>query len=70
LLVVEKLAIFHSYFWNKDIKKAFPELKKHNNPLFNPGWSNFINDKLPIFVGNWKNVLSQRQMHIAEEIKK
>lgn len=69
LLVVEKLAIFHSHFWNKDIKKAFPELKKHNDPLFNPDWSNFINDKLPMFINNWKNVLTQKQIQIAKHIK-
>jgi HAD superfamily hydrolase (TIGR01509 family) len=69
LLVVEKIAEFHSHFWNKDIKRAFPELKKHNDLLFKPGWSNFINKKWPTFVENWKNVLSQKQMQIAEDIK-
>jgi len=69
LQVVEKLAIFHSHFWNKDIKKAFPELKKHNDPLFKPGWNNFINNNWPTFVENWKNVLSQKQMQIGEGIK-
>ena len=69
LQVVEKLATFHCHFWNKDIKKAFPELKKHNDSLFNPGWSNFINDKWSLFVDNWKNVLTQKQIGIAEYIK-
>lgn len=69
LLVVEKMAIFHSHFWNKDIKMAFPELKKHNDPLFNPEWSNFINDKWLLFINNWKNVLTHKQIEIAEHIK-
>ena len=69
LLVVEKLAVFHSHFWNKDIKMAFPELKKHNDPLFNPEWSNFINDKWLLFINNWKNVLTHKQIQIAEHIK-
>jgi HAD superfamily hydrolase (TIGR01509 family) len=69
LLVVEKLAVFHSHFWNKDIKMAFPELKKHNDPLFNPEWSNFINDKWLLFINNWKNVLTHKQIKIAEHIK-
>ena len=69
LIVVEKLAEFHSHFWNKDIKKAFPELKKHNDSLFKPSWSNFINDKWPTFVDNWKNVLTKKQIDIAEHIK-
>jgi HAD superfamily hydrolase (TIGR01509 family) len=69
LLVIERLAEFHAKFWNKDINKAFPELKKHNDPLFNPSWSNFINEKWPIFVNNWNNVLTPAQMQIAERIK-
>ena len=69
LLVVEKMAVFHSHFWNKDIKMAFPELKKHNDPLFNPEWSNFINDKWLLFINNWKNVLTHKQIQIAEHIK-
>ena len=69
LFVVEKLAQFHSHFWNKDVKMAFPELKKHNDSLFKPSWSNFINDKWPLFINNWKNVLSKKQIEIAEHIK-
>jgi HAD superfamily hydrolase (TIGR01509 family) len=69
LLVIERLAEFHAKFWNKDINKAFPELKKHNDPLFNPSWSNFIEDKWPIFINNWNNVLTPEQMQIAERIK-
>jgi HAD superfamily hydrolase (TIGR01509 family) len=69
LLVIERLAEFHTKFWNKDIKKAFPELKKHNDPLFNPGWSNFINDKWHVFTTNWNNVVTLEQMQIAERIK-
>ena len=69
LLVIEKLAEFHAKFWNKDIKKAFPELKKHNDPLFNPGWSNFINDKWQLFTTNWYNVLTSEKIKIAERIK-
>ena len=69
LLVVEKLAKFHSHFWNKDITRAFPELKKHNDALFNPCWSNFISEKWPAFLSNWRNVLSQKQINIAEDLK-
>jgi beta-phosphoglucomutase-like phosphatase (HAD superfamily)/dTDP-glucose pyrophosphorylase len=69
LLVIENLARLHSKFWNKDINKIFPELKKHNDPLFNPIWANFINNKWPSFVNNWKNVLSEEQISIAENIK-
>jgi hypothetical protein len=69
LLVVERLAKFHSHFWNKDITRAFPDLKKHNDALFNPCWSNFINEKWLLFLTNWKNVLTPKQITIAEDIK-
>jgi HAD superfamily hydrolase (TIGR01509 family) len=69
LLVVERLAKFHSHFWNKDITRAFPDLKKHNDALFNPCWSNFINEKWLLFLTNWKNVLTPKQISIAEDIK-
>jgi beta-phosphoglucomutase-like phosphatase (HAD superfamily)/choline kinase len=69
LLVIENLARLHSKFWNKDINKIFPELKKHNDPIFNPIWADFINNKWPSFVNNWKNVLSEKQISIAENIK-
>jgi beta-phosphoglucomutase-like phosphatase (HAD superfamily) len=69
LKVIENLALFHSKFWNKDIIKVFPELKKHNDKLFNPVWSNFINDNFSKFIDQWKNILSEKQINIAINIK-
>jgi hypothetical protein len=69
LKVIDALAIFHSKYWNKDIKKIFPEMKKHNDPLFNPVWSNFINENWGTFINNWKNILSEKQLTIAENIR-
>ena len=67
--VISELAKFHSKHWNKDIKKTFQELRKHDDPLFNPVWSNFINDNWDIFEDNWKNILSEKQINIAKNIK-
>lgn len=67
--VITELAKFHSKFWNKDIKKIFQELKKHNDPLFNPVWTNFINDNFQLFKDNWSGVLTDKQIKIAENIK-
>lgn len=69
LQVISELAMFHSKYWNKDINRAFPQLKKHNDPLFNPVWTNFINDNWRGFVNNWSNVLTHTQMQTAEYIK-
>lgn len=67
--VIDKLARMHSRFWNKDLKKAFPYLKKHTDPIFNPVWSDFINEKYDTFVNNWKNILNTTQFRMAENIK-
>ena len=67
--VISELAKFHSKHWNKDIKKTFQELRKHDDLLFNPVWSNFINDNWDIFEDNWKNILSEKQINIAKNIK-
>jgi HAD superfamily hydrolase (TIGR01509 family) len=69
LQVISELAKFHSKYWNKDIHRAFPQLKKHNDPLFNPVWTNFINDNWTLFVNNWSNVLTPTQIQSAENIK-
>jgi len=69
LKVIDNLALLHSKFWNKDIKKIFPELKKHNDKLFNPVWSNFINDNFITFINEWQNILSEKQINIAKNIK-
>jgi beta-phosphoglucomutase-like phosphatase (HAD superfamily)/choline kinase len=69
LKVITKLAKMHSKYWNKDIKKAFPELKKHNDKLFNPVWSEFIERNWTTFVDSWKNILTPKQLQLAENIK-
>uniref|UniRef100_A0A6C0DQ33 CHK kinase-like domain-containing protein n=1 Tax=viral metagenome TaxID=1070528 RepID=A0A6C0DQ33_9ZZZZ len=69
LVIIDNLAKFHSKYWNKDIKHAFPELKKHNDPLFNPYWSNFINNNWQTFINNWSNILTENQLKMAENIK-
>ena len=69
LKVISDLAKFHGKYWNKEIDRAFPQLKKHNDHLFNPVWTNFINDNWTLFVNNWSNVLTATQIKTAEKIK-
>jgi HAD superfamily hydrolase (TIGR01509 family) len=66
--VISEMAKLHSKFWNKDIKKMFPDLKRHNDPFFNPGWANFITDKWSSFKETWSNVLTKEQLNVAEQI--
>jgi len=68
LKVISEMAKLHSKFWNKDIKKMFPELKRHNDPFFNPVWSNFIKDNWDCFKDTWTNVLTMEQLARAEQI--
>jgi HAD superfamily hydrolase (TIGR01509 family) len=67
--VISELAKFHAKYWNKDIKKTFQDIRKHDDPLFNPLWSNFINNNWATFIDNWKNILSGKQIDIAKNIK-
>jgi len=69
LKIVSKLAKFHSKYWNKDINRAFPELRKHNDKMFNPVWQNFVNENWDLFVNNWSKILTEKQLKIAEKIK-
>jgi beta-phosphoglucomutase len=69
LNVIKSLGKMHSKFWNKDLKYAFPELKKHDDIQFNPTWSNFIDEKWPIFEKVWNKVLSIKQMDFMRNIK-
>ena len=69
LNVIKSLAEMHIKFWNKDLKCAFSELKKHDDIQFNPIWYNFINEKWPIFEKVWNKVLSIKQMDFMRNIK-
>lgn len=64
LKIIDNLAKFHSKFWNKNLSKSFPLLKKHNDSMFQPKWSNFINSKISTYKQKWLNVLT------SDDIKK
>lgn len=68
LKVIEQCAKFHSLFWNKDLSKSFPNLKKHNDPLFNPTWNDFIQEKWPEFSKKWENIIKPTTLHKLESI--
>jgi HAD superfamily hydrolase (TIGR01509 family) len=56
--IIDAISKMHIKFWNKQLDTSFQQLKKHNDPLFNPVWKNFINDKWNKFKEKWKNVIS------------
>jgi beta-phosphoglucomutase-like phosphatase (HAD superfamily)/molybdopterin-guanine dinucleotide biosynthesis protein A len=65
LKIIERFAQLHAKFWNKDLQKKFKELKKHNDPMFNPKWNNFIKQQWPKFKIKWLNILSDEQIIIV-----
>jgi HAD superfamily hydrolase (TIGR01509 family) len=68
LKVISECAKFHSIFWNKDLSKSFRNLKKHNDPLFNPSWNNFIVEKWPVFRKKWENIIKPATLCKLESI--
>ena len=68
LKIIERISELHSKFWNKDLQKNFKELRKHNDELFNPKWSNFIKERWPKFKTKWSNILTEEQITKAEHI--
>jgi HAD superfamily hydrolase (TIGR01509 family) len=68
LKIVEECALLHSKFWNKDLPTIFPNLKKHNDPLFKPVWKNFMIERWPIFKDKWKFILQDYHIEIIEKV--
>ena len=68
LKIVDKMAKMHSKFWNKKLKKMFPNLKNSNDEIFCPFFSDFINEKYKLFEIKWFNILNKTQQKICGEI--
>ena len=68
LKVIDSLAKLHSTFWNKDLVNTFSCLKKHNDPMFNPKWANFINSKWDNFREKWSSILSPNYQSIQQNM--
>jgi HAD superfamily hydrolase (TIGR01509 family) len=68
LKIVDRMAKMHSKFWNKNLKKLFPNLKNSTDPLFNPFLQNFINDRYEIFKNKWFKNLTLKQKEICNKI--
>ncbi len=68
LHIVSQCAKLHSIFANKEslCKVVFPELKKHNDSLFQPKWKDFLTSKWPIFKTKWNRFLDHSIITIFE----
>jgi beta-phosphoglucomutase-like phosphatase (HAD superfamily) len=68
LKIIEKCALLHSYFWNKELNIIFPGLIKNNNSLFNPSWTNYVTNNWNLFKSKWNHILNDRQLLLGSKI--
>jgi hypothetical protein len=68
LKIVDRMTKLHSKFWNKNLKKIFPELKDSSDIIFKPFLCDFINEKYELFKKKWSNVLNNYQLQKCDEI--
>ncbi len=68
LEVISSMAKLHAAFWEKPLQKTFPTLRKHNDPLYQPSWKSFLQEKLPTFQAKWQQILSPQQLSTCQYI--
>jgi len=68
LIIVDRMAKMHALFWNKDLKKMFPNLKKSNDTIFYPFFSEFINERYELFKKKWFKILNKLQQEECNAI--
>ena len=62
LKIIDNMAKMHSKFWNKNLKKIFPKLRKNNDPIFKNFNKNFLTEKIDLFKDKWSNILSEKDL--------
>jgi len=68
LKIVDRMALLHSKFWNKNLKNRFPKLKDSRDPAFYPFICDFINERYELFKNNWSKILNDYQLNKCDEI--
>jgi beta-phosphoglucomutase-like phosphatase (HAD superfamily)/choline kinase len=68
LLIVDRMSKMHIRFWNKNLCKRFPQLKKSTSNTFYPFFKNYIDSKKEIFIDKWKNILNENQIALLKNI--
>ena len=68
LTIVDRMAKMHALFWNKDLKNMFPNLKKSNDAIFYPFFSEFINERYELFKKKWFKILNKLQQQECDNI--
>ena len=65
--LISHMTKLHSTFWNK-LDGTFSLLKKHNDSVFQPTWSNFLNERIDHFTDKWKFILGDKNIELAKNI--
>lgn len=68
LRIVDRMAKLHSKFWNKNVKKLFPNVKYTNDTLFCPFLHDFIKERYELFKQKWSSNLTEKQKKICDDI--
>lgn len=66
--IIDQMARMHAAFWGKDVGRAFPELKRHDDVAFCPKWSEFVGSRIDAFLAKWGNTLTPEQQGFAREM--
>jgi HAD superfamily hydrolase (TIGR01509 family) len=61
LKIVDRMAKFHTHFWNQPLKKRFPGLYKTNDAVFCPFFQQFIEERWGRFMEKWGNLMNPQQ---------
>lgn len=61
LAVIDALAKMHAAFWGKHLTDKFTDLKKNNDPLFQPAWGDFVQERIGTFLEKWAHMLTSEQ---------
>jgi HAD superfamily hydrolase (TIGR01509 family) len=69
LKIVDRMANMHSYFWNKNLTTLYPKLKKSNDKIFCPFYTDFIIEKFDLFKNKWFKILNTNQQKICCNIQ-
>lgn len=66
LTVVDRMARMHAMFWNKHLKKMFPELKTSQS--FHPFFGEFIAERRNTFSDKWYKLFTPNQIQLCNTI--
>jgi beta-phosphoglucomutase len=68
LRVIERMAELHWRFWNKDLGKICPLLKRNDDSCFKPFWTEYVQTNWKDFKAKWSPCLTTQQICLADAV--